>query len=98
MSIKKKNQTQSKCKKKGMDNEELQCSDEPNDIQTDADVMPGLGDSFETLPPKSVAVHRVRWNMNVGSEKWLCYGGAAGILRCQEILLSALDKKLMKKK
>lgn len=35
------------------------------------------------LPPKSVAIHRVRWNLNSGSEKWLCYGGAAGIVRCQ---------------
>lgn len=59
---------------------------------------PGSGDSPENLPPRSVAVHRVRWNMNTGSERWLCYGGAAGLLRCQEILLSALDKKLMMKK
>lgn len=98
MSIKKKNQTQSKCKK-GVENEELECSDEPNDdAQMDANVVPGSGDVFESLPPKSVAMHRVRWNMNIGSERWLCYGGAAGILRCQEIVLSALDMKLMKKK
>ncbi|VFQ84438.1 unnamed protein product [Cuscuta campestris] len=37
------------------------------------------------LPPKSVSIQRVRWNMNKGSEKWLCYGGAAGIVRCQWI-------------
>ncbi|XP_039030887.1 uncharacterized protein LOC120165438 [Hibiscus syriacus] len=40
---------------------------------------------IETFPPKIVAMHRVRWNMNKGSERWLCYGGAAGIVRCQEI-------------
>ncbi|KAI3746249.1 hypothetical protein L6452_08673 [Arctium lappa] len=36
-------------------------------------------------PPKIVGMHGVRWNMNKGSERWLSYGGAAGILRCQEI-------------
>lgn len=106
MSIKKKNRTQSKCKK-GVENQKLDCSDEPNDDaqmdadvdgQTDAAVVPGSRDQFESLPPKSVAMHRVRWNMNIGSERWLCYGGAAGILRCQEIVLSTLDMKLMKKK
>lgn len=40
---------------------------------------------FEVFPPKSVALHRVRWNTNKGSERWLCYGGAAGIIRCQRI-------------
>jgi len=40
---------------------------------------------FEVFPPKSVALHRVRWNLNKGSERWLCYGGAAGIIRCQRI-------------
>ncbi|KAL5546828.1 hypothetical protein UlMin_006515 [Ulmus minor] len=53
---------------------------------------------FEVLPPKAVAMHRVRWNMNKGSERWLAYGGAAGIVRCQEIVLSDIDKKLAKKK
>ncbi|PWA44179.1 AT hook, DNA-binding motif-containing protein [Artemisia annua] len=41
----------------------------------------------EVFPSKIVAMHRVRWNMNKGSERWLCYGGAAGIVRCQEISL-----------
>lgn len=40
---------------------------------------------FEVFPPKAVALHRLRWNMNKGSERWLCYGGAAGIIRCQRI-------------
>ncbi|KAL1207797.1 hypothetical protein V5N11_013971 [Cardamine amara subsp. amara] len=39
----------------------------------------------EGFPTKMVAMHRVRWNMNKGSERWLCYGGASGIVRCQEI-------------
>jgi general transcription factor 3C polypeptide 2 len=43
------------------------------------------GMKAEGFPPKMVAMHRVRWNMNKGSERWLCYGGAAGIVRCQEI-------------
>ena len=40
---------------------------------------------LKVIPPNSVALHRVRWNMNKGSERWLCYGGAAGIIRCQRI-------------
>ncbi|KAH6806101.1 Transducin/WD40 repeat-like superfamily protein [Perilla frutescens var. frutescens] len=42
-------------------------------------------EEMEAVPPKIVAMHRVRWNVNRGSEKWLCYGGAAGLLRCQEL-------------
>lgn len=45
------------------------------------------GVKVEQLPPKMVAMHRVRWNVNKGSERWLCYGGAAGIVRCQEIAM-----------
>ncbi|KAL6614133.1 hypothetical protein ACP70R_036403 [Stipagrostis hirtigluma subsp. patula] len=40
---------------------------------------------FEIFPPRAVALHRLRWNTNKGSERWLCYGGAAGIIRCQRI-------------
>ena len=40
---------------------------------------------LKVIPPNSVALHQVRWNMNKGSERWLCYGGAAGIIRCQRI-------------
>ncbi|CAN8312580.1 unnamed protein product [Cochlearia groenlandica] len=47
----------------------------------------------EEFPHKMVAMHRVRWNMNKGSERWLCYGGAAGIVRCQEIDTSGLVGK-----
>ncbi|KAF0919878.1 hypothetical protein E2562_032160 [Oryza meyeriana var. granulata] len=42
-------------------------------------------ENFEVFPPKAVALHRLRWNMNKGSERWLCYGGASGIIRCQRI-------------
>ncbi|XP_074292131.1 uncharacterized protein LOC141618983 isoform X2 [Silene latifolia] len=51
----------------------------------------------EAPPPKLQAMHRVRWNMNKGSERWLCYGGAAGIVRCQEIVIPQFDKKLLKR-
>ncbi|VVA91875.1 unnamed protein product [Arabis nemorensis] len=51
------------------------------------------GMKAEGFPPKMVAMHRVRWNMNKGSEKWLCYGGAAGIVRCQEIATLGLGAK-----
>jgi general transcription factor 3C polypeptide 2 len=54
--------------------------------------------TIEVFPPKAVAMHRVRWNMNTGSERWLCYGGAAGLVRCQEIILSDFDKKLAMKR
>ncbi|CAN4121359.1 unnamed protein product [Withania somnifera] len=42
-------------------------------------------DKFEKLPPKILSVNCIRWNMNRGSERWLCYGGAAGLVRCQQI-------------
>ncbi|KAL6574964.1 hypothetical protein OROMI_012249 [Orobanche minor] len=40
---------------------------------------------IEVFPPKIVAMHRVRWNVNKGSERWLCYGGAAGLVRFQQV-------------
>ncbi|XP_024008874.1 uncharacterized protein LOC18992977 isoform X2 [Eutrema salsugineum] len=51
------------------------------------------GVKAEVFPPKMVAMHRVRWNMNKGSERLLCYGGAAGIVRCQEIASLGLVAK-----
>ena len=50
--------------------------------------------TIEVFPLKMVAMHKVRWNVNKGSERWLCYGGAAGLVRCQEIVLSDFDRKL----
>ncbi|KAF9604077.1 hypothetical protein IFM89_002752 [Coptis chinensis] len=40
----------------------------------------GAQTEIGVFPPKIVAMHRVRWNMNKGSERWLCYGGAAGVV------------------
>ncbi|XP_058003414.1 uncharacterized protein LOC110639382 isoform X2 [Hevea brasiliensis] len=53
---------------------------------------------IEVMPPKIVAMNRVRWNMNKGSERWLCSGGAAGIVRCQEIIFSDTDKYFASKR
>lgn len=55
------------------------------------------GNEIEVFPPKMVAMHRVRWNMNKGSERWLCSGGAAGIVRCQEIRIPDIRKKYTRK-
>lgn len=42
--------------------------------------------TVENLPLKVVAVQRLRWNFNKGKEKWLAFGGAAGIVRCQYVV------------
>lgn len=65
----------------------LMCIDDENksaeeDVRTE---MPNE-EEREVFPSKVVAMHRVRWNMNKGSERLLCYGGAAGIVRCQIII------------
>ncbi|CAH8385525.1 unnamed protein product [Eruca vesicaria subsp. sativa] len=65
------------CVKEDGDEEEGRTRKEANNSSS--------GVKVEQFPPKMVAMHRVRWNMNKGSERWLCYGGAAGIVRCQEI-------------
>ncbi|XP_024527606.1 uncharacterized protein LOC112345349 isoform X2 [Selaginella moellendorffii] len=39
--------------------------------------------TVEEMPSKLVAVHRVKWNPNKSSAGWVCYGGAAGIIRCR---------------
>lgn len=71
----------SKSSKKTEDEQELVCRDEElNNLQRE-----NIGTEYEVFPSKLIAMHRVRWNMNKGSERWLCYGGAAGIVRCQEI-------------
>jgi len=57
-----------------------------------------FGNIPETFPPKMAALHKVRWNMNKGSERWLCFGGACGLVRCQEIVYSDIDNKLALKK
>lgn len=42
--------------------------------------------TVENLPLKVVAVQQLRWNFNKGKEKWLAFGGAAGIVRCQYVV------------
>ncbi|CAM6093166.1 unnamed protein product [Calypogeia fissa] len=39
----------------------------------------------DNCPCQRVSVHRLRWNCNPNREHWLAYGGAAGIVRCQQI-------------
>ncbi|XP_018447446.1 uncharacterized protein LOC108818975 isoform X2 [Raphanus sativus] len=72
------------CVKEGVDEEEGRRKEATNSSSSV---------KAEAFPPKMVAMHRVRWNMNRGSERWLCYGGAAGIVRCQEIASSGLVGK-----
>lgn len=54
---------------------------------------PDSGNIPEVFPSKKTALHKVRWNLNKGSERWLCFGGANGLVRCQEIVFTAVDKK-----
>ncbi|XP_022765153.1 uncharacterized protein LOC111310200 isoform X5 [Durio zibethinus] len=80
-------------KKKADDDQVLAIRiEEPTNTQKEE-----TGNEIEVFPPKIVAMHRVRWNMNKGSERWLCYGGAAGIVRCQEIIVPDVDKKSARK-
>ncbi|KAL6145625.1 hypothetical protein ACLB2K_056311 [Fragaria x ananassa] len=84
----------SKSSKKTEDEQELVCRDEElNNMQREK-----IGTEYEVFPSKLIAMHRMRWNMNKGSERWLCYGGAAGLVRCQEIALSEIDTKWARKK
>ncbi|XP_050206147.1 uncharacterized protein LOC126655853 isoform X2 [Mercurialis annua] len=76
----------------------LVCIDENRDDRLRKETGKGEAVSeVEVMPPKIIAMHRVRWNMNKGSERWLCSGGAAGIVRCQKIMLSDTDKFLARK-
>ncbi|GMP73493.1 hypothetical protein CsSME_00031236 [Camellia sinensis var. sinensis] len=73
-------------KKLTADDQALVCRDEETENVERGDSEKGeTGNEIEVFPPKIVAMHRVRWNMNKGSERWLCSGGAGGIVRCQEI-------------
>ncbi|XP_027365109.1 uncharacterized protein LOC113872072 isoform X2 [Abrus precatorius] len=95
----KKPKLSSSSKKKSVESQAFVCRD---DVSTST---PGLdneksdfGNIPEVFPPKMAALHRVRWNMNKGSERWLCFGGASGLVRCQEIVFSKTDKKWALKK
>ncbi|KAJ7956551.1 General transcription factor 3C polypeptide 2 [Quillaja saponaria] len=82
-------------KKKPIGDQALVCKDSE---QMNGNGKLDPGNNIEVFPPKTVALHRVRWNTNRGSESWLCYGGASGLVRCHEIVLSDLDVKLAKKR
>ncbi|TKY53068.1 General transcription factor 3C polypeptide 2 [Spatholobus suberectus] len=87
-------------KKKPVESLALVCRDDDvSPITPGADnEKSDFGNAPEVFPPKMAALHRVRWNMNEGSERWLCFGGANGLVRCQEIVYSDIDKKLALKK
>ncbi|XVE78102.1 hypothetical protein DITRI_Ditri13aG0117000 [Diplodiscus trichospermus] len=95
---KKKQKSKSDGKKKADDDQAMANSNkELTNTQKEETGDEEAGNEIEVFPPKLVAIHRVRWNMNKGSERWLCYGGAAGIVRCLEITLSDDDKKSARK-
>ncbi|WOG98322.1 hypothetical protein DCAR_0417663 [Daucus carota subsp. sativus] len=88
MAEKSKKSSKSKTKSTKVPNasQALVCRDDnPEPVQLREGNANEENDKFEILPPKIIAMHRVRWNINKGSERWLCYGGASGIIRCQEI-------------
>jgi len=95
----KKPKLNNRSKKKPEESLALVCRDDVPPITPEADnEKSDFGNIPETFPPKMAALHKVRWNMNKGSEKWLCFGGACGIVRCQEIVYSDIDKKWALKK
>ncbi|XP_027936826.1 uncharacterized protein LOC114191681 isoform X2 [Vigna unguiculata] len=89
-------------KKKPEESISVDCRDDdvpPITIIPEADnEKSDFGNIPEIFPPKMAALHKVRWNMNKGSERWLCFGGACGVVRCQEIVYSDIDKKWALKK
>lgn len=96
---KRKPKSKNDIKKKVADDHALVCIDEEQDnIHEKESRKEGTGNEIGLIPPKIVAMHRVSWNMNKGSERWLCSGGAAGIVRCQEIIMSDIDKCLATKR
>ncbi|MCO5601243.1 hypothetical protein L7F22_055362 [Adiantum nelumboides] len=50
----------------------------------DKSTLPNAGGL--AAPAKAVAVHRVRWNQNRDCESLMCFGGAAGIVKCQLVM------------
>ncbi|KAK9664903.1 hypothetical protein RND81_14G076000 [Saponaria officinalis] len=88
--------TKSSKPNKATNNQGLPNADGDKTLSEKPDTKDKVQCEIETLPPKMQAMYRVRWNMNKGSERWLCYGGAAGIVRCQEIVVPEFDKKLLK--
>jgi len=66
-------------------------------VNGEPDVKEEIDGEIDDLPSKIVSMYKVRWNMNKGSERWVCYGGAAGIVRCQEIVAPVFNKKLLRR-
>ncbi|XP_056683473.1 uncharacterized protein [Spinacia oleracea] len=84
--------------RKGNDDQVLICPvGNGENMNGKAEVKQEVAAEMEVLPPKVVSMYKVRWNMNKGSQRWLCYGGAAGIVRCQEIVAPEFDKKLLRR-
>lgn len=69
----------------GEDNREIRRGEVEEVGEDNQEITRGEVEEVEVFPSKTVAMHRVRWNTNKGSENWLCYGGAAGVLRFEEI-------------
>lgn len=82
---------------KANDDQALICVGNGEDTNGKPEVKDKAVAGMELPPPKVISMYKVRWNMNKGSERWLCYGGAAGIVRCQEIIAPDFDKKLLRR-
>ncbi|XP_019427893.1 PREDICTED: uncharacterized protein LOC109336019 isoform X3 [Lupinus angustifolius] len=81
-------------KEKPVENQGLICRDDVSTSTPGVDnEESNLSNIPEVFPSKMVALHKVRWNMNKGSERWLCSGGAGGVVRCQKIVLSDIDRQ-----
>ncbi|QHO38722.1 hypothetical protein HN51_005036 [Arachis hypogaea] len=80
-------------KKSAESNSLVNKDDAPTSNLGDDTEKADFGHIPEVFPSKWVALHRVRWNMNKGSERWLCFGGAGGIVRCQEFVYTDIDRR-----
>ncbi|CAL0299349.1 unnamed protein product [Lupinus luteus] len=81
-------------KEKPVENQGLICRDDVSTSTPGVDnEESNLSNIPEVFPSKMAALHKVRWNMNKGSERWLCSGGAGGVVRCQKIVLTDIDRK-----
>ena len=84
---KKRPNSRSSNKKNPEDNLALVCRDEEPPNTQEKENGKAEARTIEVFPQKIVAMRRVRWNMSKGSERWLCCGGEAGVVRFQEIVL-----------
>ncbi|XP_048503667.1 uncharacterized protein LOC104898392 isoform X3 [Beta vulgaris subsp. vulgaris] len=87
----------SKSRKENQDLALVRADGDGDNVNGKPEVKEEAGKQVEVPPPKIVSMYKVRWNMNKGSERWLCYGGAAGIVRCQEIVSPKFDNKLLRR-